>query len=231
MSIAVMRTILIYVAVVAALRIMGKRQVAELAPAELVVTIMISNIATLSIEDTNIPLLGSILPIFVLVACEVTQSAGNLKSRLIRRLFSGSPRVVIRDGVIDQQELRNLRWSIDDLTEQMRQSGIFDIREVSFAVVETSGALSAYQNFGARPASAQMLNIPADGEPDVPPLTVISDGCLDEDALNFLNLRREWLDKILGEKQLDVEDIFIMTCDRRAQYRIVEKEKARRKHA
>ena len=229
MSIAVMRTILIYLAVIIALRIMGKRQVAELAPAELVVTIMISNIATLSIEDTNIPLLGSILPIFVLVACEVTQSAGSLKSRIIRRLFEGGPRVVIRDGVIDQQELRNLRWSIDDLTEQMRQSGIFDLREVSFAVVETSGALSAYQKFDARPVSAQMLNLPANGEPDVPPLTIISDGNLDEDALSFLNLRREWLDKILGEKQLSVKDIFIMTCDRRAQYRIVEKEKPRRK--
>jgi len=224
-----MRTILIYLIVVVALRIMGKRQVAELAPAELVVTIMISNIATLSIEDTNIPVLGSILPIFVLVACEVSQSLCGLKSRIMRRLFSGSPRVIIRDGVIDQRELGNLRWSIDDLTEQMRQSGIFDIREVSFAMVETSGALSAYQKFGARPASAQMLNLPANGEPDAPPLTIIADGMLDEDALNFLNLRREWLDKILAQKKLAVEDVFMMTCDRRAEYCIVEKEKARGK--
>ena len=229
MSIAVMRTIVIYFIVVTALRIMGKRQVAELAPAELVVTIMISNIATLSIEDTNIPILGSILPIFVLVGCEVSQSLFSLKSRIMRRLFSGSPRIIIRDGVIDQRELGNLRWSIDDLTEQMRQSGIFDIREVSFAMVETSGSLSTYQKFGARPASAQMLNVPADGEPDAPPLTVISDGKLDSDALSFLNLRREWLDKILTEKQLTLEDVFMMTCDRRAKYSIVEKEKAKNK--
>ena len=229
MSVAVMRTILIYFVVITALRIMGKRQVAELAPAELVVTIMISNIATLSIEDTNIPILGSILPIFVLVGCEVTESFVGLKSRVLRRLFSGGPRVIIRDGVIDQKELGNLRWSIDDLTEQMRQSGIFDIREVSFAVVETSGSLSAYQKFGARPASAQMLNIPADGEPDAPPLTLISDGVLDSEALRFLNLRREWLDKILEEKRLALADVFMMTCDRRAHYRIVEKEKAKKR--
>ena len=227
MSIAVMRTILIYFIVIVALRIMGKRQVAELAPAELVVTIMISNIATLSIEDTNIPILGSILPIFVLVGCEVSESFASLKSRVLRRWFSGSPRIIIRDGVIDQRELGNLRWSIDDLTEQMRQNGIFDIREVSFAMVETSGALSAYQKFGARPASAQMLNLPANGEPDAPPLTVIADGKLDADALSFLNLRREWLDKILAEKQLAVGDVFMMTCDRRAEYRIIEKEKSR----
>jgi len=220
-----MRTILIYFAVIAALRIMGKRQVGELAPAELVVTIMISNIATLSIEDVNIPLLGSILPIFVLVGCEVIESFFSLKSRIMRRLFEGSPRVVIRDGVIDQNELKDLRWSLDELTEQLRQKDIFDIREVSFAIVETSGALSAYQKFHARPVSTQMLNLPADGEPDAPPLTVISDGSLDEDALRFLNLRREWLDKILAEKQLAIEDIFILTCDRRAQYSLVEKEK------
>jgi len=224
-----MRTILIYFIVVIALRIMGKRQVAELAPAELVVTIMISNIATLSIEDTNIPILGSVLPIFVLVGCEVTESFCSLKSRIMRKLFSGSPRIIIRDGEIDQKELGNLRWSIDDLTEQMRQSGIFDIREVSFAMVETSGSLSAYQKFGARPASAQMLSIPANGEPDSPPLTVIADGQLDADALGFLNLRREWLDKVLTEKQLTVEDVFMMTCDRRAEYRIIEKEKAKKR--
>ena len=227
MSAAVFRTVILYLTIVAALRIMGKRQVGELQPAELVITIMISNIATLSIEDTNIPLLGSILPIFVLVACEVGESLLSLKSRVMRRLFSGSPRIIIRDGVIDQREMRSLRWSIDDLTEQLRQSGIFDVREVSFALVETSGALSAYQKFGARPASAQMLNIPADGEPDVPPLTIISDGELDADALRFLNLRREWLDKILDERKLTIGKVYMMTCDRRAQFSIVEKGGAR----
>jgi len=204
---------------------MGKRQVGELQPAELVVTIMISNIATLSIEDTNIPLLGSILPIFVLVSCEVFESVLSLKSRVMRKLLSGNPRIIIRDGVLNQQEMKNLRWSIDDLTEQLRLGGIFDIREVNFAVVETTGALSAYQKFGARPATAQMLNVPPQGEPDAPPMTIICDGRLDLDALNFLNLRREWLDKILRERELTVEQVFMMTCDRRAQYSIIEKEK------
>ena len=225
MSVSVLRTVILYITVITALRIMGKRQVGELQPAELVVTIMISNIATLSIEDTNIPLLGSILPIFALVSCEVVESLISLKSRVMRRLFSGSPRILIRDGVLDRHELKTLRWSIDDLTEQLRQNGIFDIREVSFAVVETSGALSAYQKFGARPASAQMLNIPPDGEPDAPPMTVIADGQLDPDALRFLNLRREWLDKILKENDLAIDGVFMMTCDRRAQYSLIPKEK------
>ena len=227
MSASVIRTVILYFIIVVALRVMGKRQVGELQPSELVVTLMISNIATLSIEDTNIPLLGSILPIFVLVVCAVFESVASLKSRAVRKLFSGSPRILIRDGVLDQKEMKNLRWSIDDLTEQLRQNNIFDIREVGFAVVETSGALSAYQKFGARPASAQMLNIPPDGEPDVPPMTVISDGRLDADALRFLNLRPEWLDKILEEKELTIDAVYMMTCDRRAQYSIVEKDRKR----
>ena len=225
MSVAVIRTVILYFTVITALRIMGKRQVGELQPAELVVTIMISNIATLSIEDTNIPLLGSVLPIFMLVSCEVIESVLSLKSRTLRKLFAGNPRIIIKDGVINQTEMRNLRWSIDDLTEQLRIGGIFDIREVSFAVVETTGALSAYQKFDARPATAKMLSIPPDGEPDVPPMTVISDGVLDEDALSFLNLRREWLDKILAEKKLTIDKVYMMTCDRRAGYSLIEKDK------
>jgi len=222
-TVPVIRTLILYLIIVIALRIMGKRQVGELQPSELVVTIMISNIATLSIEDTNIPLLGSILPIFVLVSCQVLESFAGLKSRLVRRLFSGSPRIIIRDGVLDQKELKNLRWSIDDLNEQLRQGGIFDIREVGYAVVETTGALSAYQKFDARPASANMLNIPANGEPDVPPMTVIADGKLDVHALAFLNLRREWLDGVLAERELRVAQIFLMVADRRAGYTIIEK--------
>ena len=224
MATAVIRTVILYCIIIIALRIMGRRQVGELQPAELVVTIMISNIATLSLEDATIPLLGSILPIFMLVSCQMLESVASLKSRAIRRLISGNPRIIIRDGVLDQNEMKTLRWSIDDLTEQLRQNGIFNIAEVGFAMVETSGALSVYQKFGDRPATASMLSVPANGEPDVPAMTVISDGVLDEDALHFLNLRREWLDKILGEKELTIGSVYMMTCDRRAQYSIVKKE-------
>lgn len=226
MTTSVIRTVVIYFIVIAALRIMGKRQVAELAPAELVVTIMISNIATLSIEDTNIPLLGSILPIFVLVSCEVSQSSLSLKSLFFRRLFSGNPRVVIRDGVIDQQEMKNLRWSIDDLTEQLRQNGIFDVREVSFAMVETSGALSAYQKFEARPVTAGLMNIPPDSPSNLPPMTIITDGQLNIEALTILGLSKEWLDKTLKDNGITINNVFMMTCDTKAGYNLVQKQKS-----
>lgn len=228
MSVVVLRTILLYITIVLALRIMGKRQLGELQPAELVVTILVSNIATLSIEDTNIPLLGSLLPIFMLVSCEVLISVVILKSRTARKLISGNPRILIRDGVLDQKEMVNLRWSIDDVTEQLRTNQIFDIRDVSFAIVETSGTLSVYQKFPARTVTAQMMSLPQEGEPDAPPMTVICDGDLDRDALAYLNLREEWLYKVLKEEKLTLEEVFLMTCDRRAQYNIQKKEKGKK---
>ena len=227
MSIVVIRTIVLYLTIVLALRIMGKRQLGELQPAELVVTILVSNIATLSIEDTNIQLLGSILPIFTLVSCEVLISVICLKSKKARHIISGNPRIVIRNGEIDQQELKNLRWSLDDLTEQLRQGGYFDIREVGFAIVETAGTLSVYPKFGARPVTAEQMQIPPDGTPDTPPMTIISDGDIDDNALTFLNLRRPWLDKILAEKEIKASDVFLMTCDRCAAYEITLKDGAK----
>ena len=225
MSVVVFRTIILYAMIVVALRVMGKRQLAELQPTELVVTLLISNIATLSIEDTNVPLLGSLLPIFALVSCEVLMSWFTLKNRTLRRLFYGNPIAIIRDGVINQKEMKNLRWSVDDLNEQLRMHNIFDVAEVSYAVVETSGTLSAYQKFGARQPTVSMMNIPQNGELDVPPLTIISDGELQSDALADCNLSEKWLEGILKGKGLTVKDVFIMTCNRRAEYFIAIKER------
>ena len=228
MAILLLRTIIVYIVVVFALRIMGKRQLGELQPSELVVTILVSNLATLSIEDTNVPFFGSILPIFVLVICEVAVSWITLKSYRARKFISGNPRVVIRDGVIDQKEMRNLRWSIDDLMEQLRGSNIFDINEVSFAIVETSGNLSAYQKFSARPVTSEVMNLPTPGGGDDPSVIVISDGIIIPEALAFCNLRPEWLQKKLREKDLLSGDIFLMTCNRNAEFHITLKEERRR---
>jgi len=210
------------------MRVMGKRQLGELQPSELVVTLLISNIATLSIEDTNVPLLGSILPIFILVSCEVLVSFLILKSNTLRKIISGNPRIVIRNGAIDQKELKNLRWSVDDLTDQLRSNNIFDISEVDFALVETSGTLTSYLKFNKRPVTVEMLQIPQDGVPDAPPVTVISDGELVKDALAFCNLNQEWLDNLLRSRKLTIQDIFLLTVDRRAGYHLVEKEAKRK---
>lgn len=229
MGILLIRTVIIYIIIVFSLRVMGKRQLGELQPSELVVTVLVSNLATLSIEDANVPLIGSVIPIFMLIICEVAVSLIILKSNGARKFISGNPCVVIRDGVIDQKELRTLRWSIDDLMEQLRSGNIFDINEVSFAVVETSGNLSAYQKYAARPVTGEMMGLTTPGGGDDPTLVVISDGVIVADALNYCNLRPEWLEKVLREQGVPARDVFLMTCNRNAEYHITLKEEKRRK--
>ena len=147
MLIVLIRTIILYFIIVLGTRIMGKRQLGELQPSDLVITILISNIATLPIEETEIPLVTGIIPILTLVCFEVFSSALSLKSPLARRLISGRPIVIIQNGRLNQKEMRDLRFSLDDLMEQLRGSGIFDLSEVQLAIVETTGKLSIYQKF------------------------------------------------------------------------------------
>ena len=141
MTIIFLRTLLLYTVVIGAVRLMGKRQLGELQPAELVTTILISNIATLSLEDAETPLLQGILPITVLVCCEVLVSWVTLRSAKLRRLVSGSPKIVISNGQIDQCMLRDLRLSLDDLMTALRTSGVFSPDEVQYAVVRIASEI------------------------------------------------------------------------------------------
>ena len=120
MSILLIRALIVYIIVIFSVRLMGKRQLGELQPSELVITILVSNIATLSLEDTEIPLLRGILPILALVCFEVVMSWCSLKSVRLRRMISGSPKIIIRNGEIDQEMLHALRFSVDDLMSTLR---------------------------------------------------------------------------------------------------------------
>ena len=138
------RALILYFVVIFSVRLMGKRQLGELQPSELVITILISNIATLPLEDTAIPLLPGILPILSMVCFEVIISWFSLKSRRLRRVICGSPKIIIRNGQIEQDTMRELRLSIDDLMTALRGNQVFSIEEVQFAIVETTGSVSVY---------------------------------------------------------------------------------------
>ena len=226
MLITVWRTLFLFFAVTCALRFMGKRQIGELQPAELVTTIMISNIAAIPIENPGSPILNGVLSIALLACLEVLFSAILLKSRIIRGILIGHPRCVIRDGTVDQKELRALRWSIDDLMEMLRTAGSFDISEVLFAIVETNGSLSVYPKFQNRPATNQDLSMLGITPPacEAPPVIVVSDGQLDRQALRYCNLTEERLNRLLQERGLEIGEIFLLSCNRAAQLHIVKKE-------
>ena len=229
MGIILLRTVIVYAIVVFSLRVMGKRQLGELQPSELVVTILVSNLATMSIENTDVPLLGSVLPIFTLVIFEVLVSLLTLKSNALRKFIYGNTRVFIRDGVIDQKEMRTLRWSIDDLMEQLRINSIFDVNDVSFAIVETSGKLSAYLKYSERPATPAVMSLETPENGDSPAYIVISDGTVIEENLLLCGLDRKWLDALMLQNGINSRNIFLMTCNRGRQHKIIMKDEERRK--
>lgn len=224
MFISLWRTFVLFLAVTISLRFMGKRQIGELQPSELATTIMISNIAAIPIENIGSPMVNGILSIALLACLEILFSVLLLKSRALRGFAMGHPRCVIRDGKLDQKELLDLRWSLDDLMEMLRGNGIFDIDEVLFAIVETNGNLSVYPKFKNRPVTNKDLSLSLSGC-EAPPVFVINDGEVDIKALNYCNLDESWLVKTLREQGVSLKDVFVMSCDRSEQYCLIKKEK------
>lgn len=223
LTIILIRTLILYFVVVFSVRLMGKRQLGELQPSELVITILVSNIATLSLEDTEIPLLHGILPILVLVCFEVLVSQLSLKSVRVRRLISGCPKAIIKNGVIDQQTLRDLRFSVDDLMSTLRTNGVFDIAEVQYAIVETNGKVSVSLYSARQPAQRGDVHA-AENTPD-PPEVLIADGQLREQALRSTGLTLEWLQALLRERSLQFRDVFLLTADSAAKFHLVTRER------
>ena len=221
LNIVFIRAIILYIIVIFSVRLMGKRQIGELQPSELVITILVSNIATLPLEDLNIPLVMGILPILSLVCFEVLMSWLSLKSRKLRHIVSGSPKVIIRDGVLDQSVLKELRFSVDDLMTALRSNNIFDISEVQYAVVETNGSVSVYEKFTQRAATNASLGL--EGHTCDPPVIVISDGQIIPHGLEEACLTRQWVYDILNRKHLDVNDVFLLTADQSGRYNLIKK--------
>ena len=155
MLIVLFRAVILYIVIVFCIRLMGKKQLGELQPSELVVTIMLSNIATLPIEDINLPVLMGLVPIFTIVCIDVFFSYLSLCSRGFRRVLCGSPKIIISGGVLDQRVVKKLRFTVDDIFEALRGQGIFDISQVQLAVVETTGQISAYVKPAEQPATVK----------------------------------------------------------------------------
>lgn len=221
MIIVFLRSLILYVLVIIAIRVMGKRQIGELQPSELVITILVSNIATLPLEDLNIPLITGILPILSLVCFEVLTSWLTLKSRKLRHIISGTPKVVIRNGVLDQNIMRDLRYSVDDLMTALRGNNIFDISEVQYAVVETNGSVSVFEKFAKQQVVNEDLNI--DRKVCDPPVIIISDGCLIEQSLKEAGITHRWVEELLERKNLTEKDIFLLAADRDREYTLIRK--------
>ena len=141
MTITAIRTVIIYIFLIIAMRIMGKRQLGELQTVELVVTLMISDLAAVPMQESGMPLLVGLIPIFVLVAMELLRSGLMLKLPWVSRMISGNPIVIVNNGKLEEKALKRLRLTLDDLMEALRQQNYFDLRDIQYAVAEDAGQL------------------------------------------------------------------------------------------
>ena len=221
MFITVYRTLVLYLVVIIAIRLMGKRQIGDMQPGELVVTLLISEIAAMPLQDTDQPLLYGISAIATLVTLEIAISVLSLKSFFLRKLLSGKSVVLIKDGIIDLGRLKKVRMTVLDLVELLRGQQVFDISTVSFAVLETGGSLSVLLKSGAQPATA--ADVGAKNNPAFLPLPVISDGKLLRESVAALGLRDTYIYNRLKARGLSVKEVMLMTLDRGGNETVVKK--------
>lgn len=221
MSIILIRSVILYMLVVFAVRLMGKRQLGELQPSELVITILVSNIATLPLEDTDIPVIVGVTPILSLVCFEVIVSKLILHFPRLRKIISGSPKIIISNGKINRGVLKELRFSVDDLTMAMRSKDIFDISEVQFAIVETTGSISVMKKPEKDTPTKEELNIYAENAD--PPQVIVSDGCIIHTTLKSMGLNEQFVKNSAKKSNIKINDIFIMTSDSTGNFFIVSK--------
>ena len=224
MMTAFARTVILYFLIMTGLRLMGKRQIGELEPGELVLTMMISDLATVPMQDFGIPLLAGVIPILTLLALSMLLSQLSLSSLRFRRLACGAPSVLIREGVLQQEVMRKNRYTLDELLEELRGQGITGVEEVKYAVLENSGQLSVLPWAGSRPPSARQLGL--ETEEDVTlPVVLVNDGRLLRRNLEAQGLDESWLRETLRKEGLSSHrEAFLLTLDERGKVTCVKKE-------
>lgn len=215
----IVRTIVLYVFLTFGVRLMGKRQIGDMQPNELVITLLISEIAAIPLQDTSQPLLFGIAAIFMLVVLEIVMSVLAMKFRKIRKIMSGKSVVVIKNGEIDQNAMKDVRMTVLDLIELLRGQNVFDIGTVAFAVLEVNGDLSVLLKSEEQTATAKDLKLTP--KQAALPLPVITDGKIEQDSLNALKVTEAEIRKLLKINKTTVENVFLMTMDRNKNINII----------
>ena len=215
MILSFFRTVLFYLLLIAVIRIMGKRQIGQMEPAEFVVTMLAANLAVIPMQDTGVPLFAGLVPILTVLGIQLILSALSLRSLSFRKLLCGKPVILIRNGKILQENLRRTRITMDELTGHLRENSVMDPRTVQYAILETDGCLSVFPFPGECPPSARDAGISA-GVRNLP-VTIVSDGRVLEENLAFAGRDRNWLRQVLEARHTDVAGTWLLTLDRDGQ--------------
>lgn len=224
MLVILIRTLILFFGIIAIMRILGKRQLGELEASEFVITLLISELAAVPMQDIGTPLLHGVIPILTMVSLELLFTYGIIKSLRFRVLLCGKPCIVIQNGRIIQKELIKSRISVDELLEELRAKSVTDISQVKYGILETSGDLSVilFSQFNPVTAGDMKLNPPDTGLP----IVVINDGRLLQNNMKIRNVDSDWIKKYLRSKKMpEMRDIFLMTIDDLGNIYVSEKEK------
>lgn len=211
------RTIILYILVITSMRIMGKKQIGELEPFELAITIMISELASLPMQDNRVPLINGIIPIITLVLLQVIFSTIQLKSESFRKLVNSTPSVLIRKGKFNIEELKRQQFNINDLMEELRLGGYFNPSDVEYAILETSGKISIIPKIELNPVTKKDMNILS--VQDKIPVTIILDGKVNVPNLKLIKKDLNWLKMNINAYNIgNFEDVFIALIDSQGKF-------------
>ena len=212
MTVTLIRTVILYLLIIVGLRLLGKHQLGELEPSELVLALIIADLASVPMQDNGIPLLSGVIPIVVLLCLDLILSVAAMGSIQFRALICGRPSVIIEKGRVVQAELRKNRLTVDELMEELRCKGYPDLSAIEYAILETNGQLSVLPRAGEQPLTAAQFGL--DPQESGLPLVLISDGRLLEHNLKARGYEEGWLHKQLqahGVKRVD--QVFLLTVD------------------
>ena len=213
MATAFVRTILLYFIIMVGIRAMGKRQIGELEPIELVLMLLISDLAAVPMQDFGIPLLNGVVPIVTLLALSMLLSFFSMRSVRFHRLVCGNPTTLIKDGVIQQDALRRNRFTLDELLEELRAQSVTDLETVKYAVLETNGQLSVLLYPDDAPATPRQLGKPVKDDVFIP-VVLVNDGRVMTNGLQDKGLDEAWLGKTLRARGFrNAREVLLLTID------------------
>lgn len=221
MVISVIRTGLMYIFVIFAIRIMGKRQLSDMQTSELVVTMIIADIASIPMQNTSQPLLSGIVPVLILISGEIFLSVLMMKIPAVRNLLCGRPEIIIENGRLKQTMLRKLRLTTEDLSVLLRQQGVFAIEDVQFCIIETNGQISVLLKPEKRNPTMEDMGLPA--KDTGIEAVIISDGELLSRSMALCDIDEIWIKKTLAKENIRVEQVMLMTANRLKEYNIIRK--------
>jgi uncharacterized membrane protein YcaP (DUF421 family) len=223
---ALLRTVILYLLIMVGMRLMGKRQIGELEPSELVLTMMISDLAAVPMQDFGIPLLAGLIPILTLLALSMLLSQLSLHNLRFRALVCGTPAILIQEGKVQQEVMRKNRFTLDELLEELRSQGISSIEDVKYAVLENSGRLSVLPKTAQQPPTASQLGLNLQDDVTLP-VILVNDGRVLEKNLTACGRDENWLHKQLVKQKLhSPKQVFLLTLDEQGSVFCVKKEDA-----